>query len=248
LAVLIVGGYGTFGARLAELLAPAPDLKLIIAGRSRAKAQALCTRLAPQAAAALVPLAFDRAGAIETALAQSGAHIVVDASGPFQAYGADPYRLVRACVARGIDYLDLADDADFVRGVARFDAEARARATFALSGVSTFPVLTAAAVRQLAKGMAQIETITAGLAPSPFARVGLNVIRAIASYAGQPVALVRDGRPQSGTALVDTRRYTIAPPGRLPLRPTRFSLIAVPDLRLLPDLWPGLKSIWIGAG
>ncbi len=52
--------------------------------------------------------------------------MVVDASGPFQAYG-DPYRLVRAALTREIDYLDLADGTDFVDGIAQFDNEARIR-------------------------------------------------------------------------------------------------------------------------
>jgi hypothetical protein len=114
--------------------------------------------------------------------------------------------------------------------------------------VSSFPVLTAAVVRSLAHGMARVESVTAGIAPSPFANVGLNVIRAIASYAGKPVTLLRDGRQAVGYGLLDTLRYTIAPPGRLPLYPVRFSLVDVPDLQLLPDLWPELRSVWIGAG
>jgi len=34
--------------------------------------------------------------------------------------------LVKACVARGADYLDLADGSDFVAGIAQFDDAARA--------------------------------------------------------------------------------------------------------------------------
>ena len=48
--------------------------------------------------------------------------------------------------------------------------------------------------------------------------------------------------------MIDARRYTIAPPGRLPLDPIRFSLVDVPDLVALPALWPSLKSVWMGAG
>src|SRR5262249_10042102 len=43
--VLILGGYGTFGGRLAELLADEPRLTLIIAGRSRTRAEAFCATL-----------------------------------------------------------------------------------------------------------------------------------------------------------------------------------------------------------
>ena len=36
-------------------------------------------------------------------------------------------------------------------------------------------------------------------------------------------------------------------PGRLPLRNRLFSLVDVPDLRLMPALFPGLKNVWTGA-
>jgi hypothetical protein len=241
LRVLIVGGYGTFGGRLARLLADQERLTLIIAGRSLAKAQAFCATLP-----AAQPAAFDRDGDVERQLRALAPDIVVDASGPFQSYGADPYRLVRAALALGVRYLDLADSSDFVVGIAQFDAPARARGVFVLAGVSSFPVLTAAVVRQLAQGMVRVDRLVGGIAPSPYASVGPNVIRAIAGYAGKPVATSHDGR--NAYALIDTLRYTIAPPGQLPLHPIRFSLVDVPDLKVLPALWPSLRSVWIGAG
>ena len=244
LKVLILGGYGTFGGRLAQLLADEERLTLIIGGRSHAKAQAFCAGLPPSA----VPVSFDRDGDVELQLREIAPAIVVDATGPFQSYGADPYRVVRAAIALGIDYLDLADSSAFVKGIARFDGEARAQGIFVLAGVSSFPVLTAAVVRKLAHGMARVGCITGGIAPSPYANVGINVIRAIASYAGKPVAVMHDGRKANGYAMIESRRYTIAPPGRLPLYPVRFSLVDVPDLELLPELWPGLRSAWMGAG
>ncbi len=60
--------------------------------------------------------------------------------------------------------------------------------------------------------------------------------------------LKRDGRATTGRGLIETRRFTIAPPGLLPLRPTLFSLVDVPDLQALPRLWPELESVWMGAG
>ena len=49
LTILILGGYGTFGGRLATLLADETRLTLVIAGRSRAKAQAFCDALGAKA-------------------------------------------------------------------------------------------------------------------------------------------------------------------------------------------------------
>lgn len=244
--VLILGGYGTFGGRLAQLLAGDVRLTLLVGGRSLAKAQAFCDRLAP--GACRVAVAFDRDADAVSQIRALKPDIVVDATGPFQCYGEDPYRIIKACLAAQIDYLDLADGAEFVQGVVQFDREARKRGVFILSGVSSFPVLTAAVVRHLSRGLATVDTVTGGIAPSPYAGVGMNVIRAIASYSGKRLALIRGGEPSFGVAMTESLRYTISPPGRLPLRNVRFSLVDVPDLQVLPDLWPNLNSVWMGAG
>jgi len=242
--VLILGGYGTFGGRLARLLADEARLTLVIAGRSLAQAEAFCA--AHPAKATLTPAAFDRDGNVSAQLAAIDPDLVVDASGPFQVYG-EPYRVVRACLAREIDYLDLADGSDFVKGIAQFDGEARIRDVVALTGASSFPLLTAAVVRRLAKGMT-IHGVSAGIAPSPYAGLGLNVIRSIASYCGKPFPLMRDGHVDIGYGLTESRRFTIAPPGRIPLGERRFSLVDAPDLKVLPALWPSLRDVWMGAG
>ncbi len=246
LTILIIGGYGSFGGRLAHLLADVESLTLLIAGRSRAKAADFCTEF--RGRARVIPLAFDRNGDVEAQLRENAPHLIVDVSGPFQSYGEDRYSLVKSAIAAGIDYIDFADGSEFVKGIGRFDREAKARGMFVLSGVSTFPVLTAAVVKELAKDMTNIEAVTGGIAPSPDAGVGLSVMRAIAGYAGKPLSLVRDGARAVSYALTETRRYTIAPPGRLPLPNMLFSLVDVPDLKVLPELWPSIRSVWIGAG
>lgn len=244
--ILILGGYGTFGGRLAHLLANDERLTLLIAGRSKQKAEAFCKQL--PAGAQKIALSFDRNADVEAQIRDINPNLVVDATGPFQSYGEDPYRVVKASIANGNDYMDLADGSDFVKNISQFDEQSRAHNVFVLSGVSSFPVLTAAVVRRLTQGGIKINTIKAGIAPSPYAGVGLNVIRAISIYAGKRLPLIRNKQPAFGYALTETMRYTIAPPGYLPLKNTLFSLVDVPDLRVLPELWPELDSIWMGAG
>ena len=244
--ILILGGYGTFGGRLAHLLAREERLTLFLAGRSLQKAKKFSEGL--PSGSQKVPVFFDRNANVEAQIREIRPDLVVDAMGPFQVYGEDPYRVVKACIANGIDYMDLADGSDFVKGIRQFDQEAKEKNIYILSGVSSFPVLTAAVVRKLSHDMTCVTTIKGGIAPSPYAGVGLNVIRAIASYAGKPVSLVRNGKPATGYALTETMRYTICPPGHLPLKNTLFSLVDVPDLKVLPELWPELDSVWLGAG
>jgi hypothetical protein len=243
--VFIVGGYGTFGGRLVDLLADEPRLRLVIAGRSLEAAQAFCRR---SSAAHLVAARFDRNGDVAAQLRTVGADLVIDASGPFQNYGSDPYRVVRAAIEAGASYLDLADAAGFVGGIAELDALAKQHGRFALSGMSSFPVLTAAVVRRLADGMTTVESITGGIAPSPFAGVGRNVVEAIASYAGKPIAIREAGRPAVGYGFVDSRYLVVNVPGRVPLPRTWFGLVEVPDLEVLAADWPAARSIWMGAG
>lgn len=246
--ILIIGGYGVFGARLVRLLAAEPRLTLLIAGRSLKKAEALCDRWREGKGAALVPVVLDRDADVSGQLAGLAPQVVIDCSGPFQAYGAAPFRVIEACIAAGVHYLDLADGTDFVLGVEAFDAAARAAGVFVISGASTCPALTAAAVADMTGDWTSVEEISAGIAPSPHAVVGENVLRAITSYAGKPVTLRRDGLSAHGRGLVESRNVTISPPGALPLHSTRFSLVDVPDLTVLPRLWPQVQSIWMGAG
>lgn len=242
--ILILGGYGVFGGRLAHLLSDLPHLTLLICGRHREKAQAFCAGF--QGPAIAVPLAFDR-NEIAAELVKQRPDLVVDASGPFQDYGTDPYRVIDACIAARIDYLDFADAADFVFGVSQFDERARHAGVFVLSGVSSFPVLTAAVLREIAGSM-DIVSVEGGIAPSPFAGIGLNVMRAVVGYAGAPVKLTRRGKTDHGVGLAESRRYTVAVPGKMPLRNLRFSLVDVPDLQVLPPEHPTLRDIWMGAG
>ncbi len=245
--VLIVGGYGAFGGRLVDLLKGEARLTLIVAGRSLVSAEAFCAARSG-APATLAPARFDRDGDLAEQLEALKPDVVIDASGPFQTYGADGYRLPRACITARTHYLDLADGAAFVAGIDVFDETARAAGVHALSGASTVPALTAAAVRRLAVDMSRLDAIEAGIATSPFAAVGGNVVRAIADYAGQPVAYLGPASKTIGSPFLSQRRYTIAPPGRLPLRSRLFSLVDMPDLRALPALWPSVQRVWIGAG
>jgi hypothetical protein len=244
--IIIIGGYGVFGGRLSQLLASDKRLTLLIAGRSLKTATDFCSSL--PAGGSKQALVFDRDKDLEEQLRVIRPDLVIDASGPFQSYGAEPYRLIKACITCEVNYMDFADGSDFVKGVSQFDASAKERGIYVLSGVSSFPVLTAAVVRRLSHDLERVISIKAGIAPSPHAGVGMNVIRAIAAYSGQDIKLVRGGSSTLATALVENTRYTIAPPGRLPLRNIRFSLVDVPDLQVLPELWPELESIWVGAG
>lgn len=242
--ILIIGGYGSFGGRLVDLLLDEPRLTLIVGGRSLEAAQRFCA--ARHGAAVLEPVRFDRE-APESALVQLKPDIAVDCAGPFQLYGRDPYRVIRAALAAGAHWIDLADGLGFVRGIGELDAVARAAGKFVLTGTSTCPVLTTAVVRRLGEGMT-VKSVIAGIAPSPFAGLGLSVVKAIMSYAGAPVRVLENGEWTVEPGLISSRTMTVSVPGRVPLLPTRFALVEVPDLEVVPEEWPEVETVWFGAG
>lgn len=242
--ILILGGYGVFGGRLAGLLADIAEAEILICGRNFSKASDFCHSY--QGKATVVPVEMDRQD-IAANISKHRPDIVIDASGPFQNYGENPYIVVKSCIAAQVNYLDFADAADFVFGISKFNKEAKAANVFVLSGVSSFPVLTAAVLRKMAKDMT-IKSVIGGIAPSPYAGIGLNVMRAVIGYAGGPVKLLRGGQMIEAKGLTESLRYTVAPPGHLPLRNLHFSLVDVPDLQVIPPEHSSLRDIWMGAG
>jgi hypothetical protein len=185
--VLVVGGTGAFGGRLADGLIATSDFGVIIAGRDFARARTKAAALGGRATA----LQLDITTVVPAMLATTGAFVVVDAAGPFQ---HAEYRLARAAIAAGMHYVDLADARDFVAGFGALDAAARTAGVVALTGASSTPALSHAVLDRLTQGWRRIDTIEIAISPgnrnSPR---GLSVIRAILSYAGKPVRVFAGG-------------------------------------------------------
>ena len=243
--VLIIGGYGTFGGRVAQLLADEPRLALLIAGRSLHKARSFITRYENRAV--MTPVEFDRDTDVGQQISELSPDFVVDASGPFHAYGSDPYRVVRASIACDAHYLDIADTSEFVCGIREFDSIAAENNVFALSGASTCVALSSAIFRRLTRDLDRVEILSGGIAPSPHFGVGYSVIQAVAHSAGKPVEAWQENGITNVYPFTDSRPFTIAPPGYLPLWRRTFSLVDVPDLLLAKTVAPKTENIWFGA-
>ena len=247
LTVLIVGGYGIFGGRIVELLENeprlGPDRRRPSLGRAH---QPIATRRRRRGQARSCWRSIAMATSPATRRAQTATSSSMPAGRSGLRRGAlsrdrglhrHAYQLSRPRRRLG-----------FRRRRRRFDAAARAAGMFVLSGVSSFPVLTAAVVRRLSAGMTRVDAIRGGIAPSPYAGVGENVIRAIAGYAGQSVPLRRNGKTATGHPFTEQMRFTIAPPGRCRCRArcSRWSTCRI--CARWRELWPEAKTIWMGAG
>lgn len=239
--VLILGGYGVFGGKLAQALLRSPQYEVIIAGRSRAKAKAFCNTYGG------TPAVLDRSSPeAAPALAALCPFVTVDATGPFQAFDQDGYRIAHAALEAGSHYLDLCDDAAFTKGIVQLDEEAKAKGRSVLSGVSSVPALSSAAVEALRGDFSRLDTIDTVILPGNRAPRGLAVIRAILAQTGQPMQVYRNGSwghvpGWSGLA----RRRLTTDRESLPLR--WCSWIGAPDLQLFPDHY-GARSVLFKAG
>ena len=236
--VLVLGGYGGFGARLSRRLA-GEGWQVIVAGRSIDKARALAETL-PLAEAARM----DRDGDLAAAVQEHAPDLLVDAAGPFQ--GSD-YRVPRACIHAGVAYLDLADAREFVCGIGTLDAEARAAGVPVIAGASSVPALSGAVVEELARGLQRVTLVEMSIAASARTTGGTSVGKAVLSYAGAPMRLWRGRRWTLATGLSELQRETYRVPGQRVLRRS-VALADVPDHDLLPRRIAGQPSAVFRAG
>jgi hypothetical protein len=227
--VLVLGGYGVFGSRLSMALAREERIDLIVAGRNRNAASAFCAIHGgrPEEIDREDPLLAER-------IAKLGPFLVIDAAGPFQAYGARPYRVAEAALAAGAHYLDLSDDAAFTTGIAVLDAPARQARLAVLSGVSSVPALSSAAVAELAADMADIHLIDTVIVPGNRAPRGLSVVRAIVGQAGRPTRMWRGGRAEIVPGWSGLSRVELQISRKSGVLHRWASFNAAPDPELLP--------------
>ena len=226
-AVVVVGGSGVFGFRLAEGIVATTDLEVVIAGRDFKRAEAACKRLRRLHPAANVSArVLDTRSVTREDISVTGAWLVVDGAGPFQ---RGTYRLAEASIAAGAHYVDLADGRDFVTGIDALDGAARMNGVAVLSGASATPALSHAALRHLVEGWRAIDSVDVAIYPGNRAPRGTSVVRAVLSYVGQPVRAFIDGawRQQLGWGCLVRRRI----PG---IGHRWLSLCETPDLELMP--------------
>jgi saccharopine dehydrogenase-like NADP-dependent oxidoreductase len=225
--IVLVGASGVFGQRLAAMIARWPDVVLVLAARDLARLEAVATELATTRPAAKIEVAqLDRLN--PKGLAALGAWAVVDAAGPFQ--GQD-HAFPRAVLAARAHYVDLADARDFVAGFeAVLDGQARAVGRWAITGASSTPALSHAALDAMTAGWTRIDRIEGAISPGARAPRGLSVIRAILAWAGAPVRVFAEGHWKIHPGWSDPRRTPFPGLGR-----RWTSLAETPDLDLLPD-------------
>lgn len=231
--ILILGGYGTFGAQIARELARDGAIELVIGGRDESRARAFVSQLGSEAR--------HRAIAIDTEsddfrgqLASAAPHLVIHTSGPFQ--GQD-YGVAEACISMGCHYIDLADGREFVGGIGSLDEAARRADVSVVSGASTVPGLSSVVVDELLGPDERPETVDSGITLAHRTPLGPAMVASVMSYCGRPFRRLEQGSWLTRHGWQDIR--CLSHPD---LGPRLWASCDVPDLDLFPSQWPMLAT------
>jgi saccharopine dehydrogenase-like protein len=236
--VLVLGAYGFFGSRICAALAKNPRIHLILAGRDLQKATAAAYQLGLSAnhARALDSTRSDLA----LQLRKLDINVIVHTAGPFQGQG---YDVARAAIKARCNYMDLADGRAFVTGITRLDAEARAAGISVVSGASSLPALTSAVVDKYRDAFKRLDCIRIGIT-SGAVIPGVATLRSVLGYCGKPFRTLENAAWIDVHGWLDTQQYAFSKSVGV----RRISRCDVPDLDLLPQRYPGVKTVSFHAG
>lgn len=236
--ILIIGGTGVFGKRLARHLSHFDDLALFVSSRSEAKAKRFAATLNHPDATGV---ALDHATTLRPQLDAIKPFAVIDCSGPFQTAS---YDTARAVLAAGAHLIDLADARDYLAGFTpALDKSAKDMDLCALTGASSTPTLSACVVDHVTKGWRQIDTIDTCITPGGQSEVGHAVIAAILSYAGRNIPVWNNGRLDTATGWTNARTLQIPSLGR-----RRVALVETYDAENLSKRHAVTSRITFAAG
>ncbi len=232
--VLVIGGYGNFGAFIVRRLAREPGISVIVAGRSEEKAKAISESTHSEW------MALDIERDLDGSLKLAKADIVIHTSGPFQ---EQDYAVAQACVRHGAHYIDLSDGRSFVANIGALEHVAKAAGVLVVSGASSVPALTSAIVDAYMHEFEHLDTLDYGIATAQKTNRGLATTRAVLGYAGKPFETLLDGQMRQihGWQDITWRKFAY-------LGWRALGNCDVPDLSLFPTRYPSLQTIRFRAG
>jgi saccharopine dehydrogenase-like NADP-dependent oxidoreductase len=241
--ILILGGYGNFGKRIAEGLAHHSNALILIAGRDEKKAEQLCRMLnGKKSGAQFKATKIDvTTHHFEKNLAALSPNLVIHTAGPFQ--GQD-YKVPHACIKAGCHYIDLADDRRFVCDIASLNDEAQRMGVVVVSGASSVPGLSSAVIDHYAPDFSQIHSIDCAIAPGNKAERGEATVRGILAYTGHPIKIWRNKNWETVFGWMSPRKINFGGIGGR----RWLANVDIPDLELFPVRYKTASTVIFQAG
>lgn len=223
--VLLIGATGLFGGLLARRLLGEGRVDLVCATRTADTLKTFCAEHGGR----YIQLDREDEAAVSDALVVLQPFAVIDCSGPFQAYGDNPYGLAKAAIHAGAHYLDIADAVDFIRDFHNLNEQAKSKGVLALTGASTTPAITACIADDLTADMQEVLSITSALVPGNRAPRTLSVLRSVLSLVGQAFSVERFGETKRVRGWSETERFDLAVKGKPKVNGRLASLVEMPD-------------------
>ncbi len=234
--ILVIGGTGHFGGRICRRIVGEANTELVISSRRKENAEVIANELRQtNPSAAITAVSLDQFGPdFDKNLTTLQPNIVIHTAGPYQ--GQD-YRVAEACIKAGSHYIDLADGRRFVEGFNVLNKAAERNNVLLITGASTLPGLSSVVIDHLRDRFASIREIETSIAPAHQTPRGTGTVSAVLSYCGKPFDVLVDGHwtKMHGWQNLRVQRYT-----EFGIR--LAGACDVPDLGLLPDYVPGLKT------
>jgi hypothetical protein len=235
--VVVLGGYGNFGARICRALSRDASIRLIVAGRRFPQAKAFAASLSDSVTAAGIDTNDPN---LAQQLASLKANLVIHTAGPFQ--GQD-WHVPSACAEAGAHYIDLADGRRWVCDFPKaLNTVFRNANRLAVTGTSTVPALSSAVVDVVAKQLSPIESIDTCIAPAQQVPLGKATLAAVLSYCGEPIQIWRGSEWTFDFGWAKPQRVRFAR-----MKPRLGALCDIPDLELFPQRYPGVREVMFRA-
>jgi saccharopine dehydrogenase-like NADP-dependent oxidoreductase len=248
--ILIVGGYGAVGRRIAALLAPVHPHRVIVAGRHPERAAALAEQLGCGVRSLMVDV--DLAASVDTAL--DGVALVVNCVDQ-----GEPH-LVRAAVARGLAYTDTSAAYALWQRASGMVAEAVHRGARLVLGAGLMPGISSVMARAAATALGGVDAVEGSLSLSVGDEFGHAPLEYLLREVTQPFAIIEDGRQRLVWSFTEPRVIGFpAPIGRraayrIPFSDQHFyprtlgATTATSRLALDPPWLGRLAALLIGCG
>jgi hypothetical protein len=219
--VLVVGGYGIFGAHVCRELVRW-GVSLSVAGRDGARAEAFARTLGAGCTSRVVD-----AGQPDSCQAALQGHgVVVNCAGPFNSFDAT---LLEACLDCGCHYADIGDDRGYAALIRTLGDRFRARGLTAVYGCSSLPTISGAlAIQARGDVTAVVERARVTLFVGNDNDKGDAAVRSVLAGLGRPIAA-----PQGTLLGFRDREVVPLPP---PFGSRCIFNFESPDYDLLPDL------------
>lgn len=200
--ILLVGGYGVVGRRIAAHLARWQPHRLVIAGRDPHKAAALCADLGRHVRSRHLDL--DRPASLKTALEGIGTVVACVAQ-------AEDH-LIRAVLERGLAYTDLAPRLALRSGNDAMADQARATGARILLGAGLSPGISNVMAGMLAARLGQIDRIETSILLSLGDEYGPDSMHHVLDAAARTFEVIEEGHRRPVLPFGRRRRVDFPPP------------------------------------